>query len=317
MISIENLTKNFGLHAAVQSVTFSAGAGEALGLLGPNGAGKTTIMRMITGYLPPTEGRVLIDGMDMFDHPDQVKRKIGYLPEQPPLYTDMTVDEYLEFAGRIRGVGNGEIHTRIREVAGLCGIADKLGRLIGNLSKGFRQRVGLAQALVHDPDILILDEPTVGLDPKQIIEIRELIKELGKKRTVILSSHILQEVTSLCKKVAIINQGRLLVFDSIDNLSAGLYRGERVLAVVASPEKISENDILSIAGVESLAKISDSLLEIRTQSGRDLRAEISARLVRMDVGLLEIRTESLSLEDIFLQVITGEDGVQDNGGGAA
>lgn len=306
MIVIENLTKRFGEHIAVNSVSFTADTGGTLGLLGPNGAGKTTIMRMMTGYLPPTEGRVVINGMDMFDQPEEVKRKIGYLPEQPPVYFDMTVNEYLSFAGRIRSVKKTELRDNIQRVAALCGISDKLGRLIGNLSKGYRQRVGLAQALVHDPEILILDEPTVGLDPRQIIEIRELIKDLGQERTVILSSHILQEITSICRKVVIINEGHLIAFDSIENLSKNLKQGQRLSLVVRHSERVDMNTLRKIPHLVSLHDAGGGAIAIEVEAGCDIRDEVSKLLLEMDAGLLEMKTESLTLEEIFLRVITGE-----------
>lgn len=305
MIHIENLTKIFGQHEAVKSVSFSVERGETLGLLGPNGAGKTTTMRMITGYLPPTDGRVLINDLDMFDHPQEVKKQIGYLPEQPPLYLDMTVMEYLRFTAQIRRVTSLHIKDNINRVAELCGISDKLGRLTGNLSKGYRQRVGLAQALVHDPKILILDEPTSGLDPQQIIEIRELIKELGKERTVILSSHILQEVTSICRKVAIINEGRLVACDTIDNLSQDLETGQRIIVHVAKMDKVNFDKLKSLPHVKMVEKVSDEKFEIEVESGHDIRETISTSLAEMGTGLLEMKTRSLSLEDIFLKAVTG------------
>ena len=306
MITIENLTKIFGQHEAVKSISFSIDKGETLGLLGPNGAGKTTTMRMITGYLPPTEGRVMINEMDMFDHPNEVKKQIGYLPEQPPLYLDMTVMEYLKFTAQIRGVRVSDIKNNVNHVAELCGITDKLGRLTGNLSKGYRQRVGLAQALVHDPKILILDEPTSGLDPRQIIEIRDLIKELGRERTVILSSHILQEVTSVCEKVAIINDGKLVAFDTIANLSHDLGKGQRIIVHVANMDKVNFDELSASSYVKMVEKVSDEIFEIEVESGYDIRETISTLLANMGAGILEMKTESMTLEDIFLKAVTGE-----------
>lgn len=306
MIKVENLTKTFGQHNAVKSVSFTVEIGDTLGLLGPNGAGKTTIMRMITGYLPPTDGRVLINDIDMFEQPDEVKKTIGYLPEHPPLYLDMTVTEYLEYTAQIQGVSHNNLKKNIDSVAELCGIADKLGRLTGNLSKGYKQRVGLAQALVHNPDILVLDEPTSGLDPKQIIEIRELIKDLGSKRTVILSSHILQEVTSICQKIAIINEGRLAACDSIDNLSKNIDSGQKIFIHVANLGKVNFDEIKSLSHVIKVAKISADSFEIEVETGHDIRESVSSSLTKMEAGLLEMKTESLSLEDVFLKAVTGE-----------
>lgn len=306
MIKVENLTKTFGQHSAVKSVSFDVEIGVTLGLLGPNGAGKTTILRMITGYLPPTDGRVLINDIDMFEQPEEVKKTIGYLPEHPPLYLDMTVNEYLEYAAQIQGVSSNNLKKNIEHVAELCGIPDKLGRLTGNLSKGYRQRVGLAQALVHNPDILVLDEPTSGLDPKQIIEIRDLIKDLGRKRTVILSSHILQEVTSICQKIAIINEGKLAACDSIDNLSKNIDSGQKIFVRVANLDKINFDEINSLSHVIEVKKISADSFEIEVETGHDIREAVSSSLAKMGAGLLEMKAESLSLEDIFLKAVTGE-----------
>lgn len=305
MIQIENLTKRFGQHVAVNGVTFSVSKGEAVGLLGPNGAGKTTIMRMITGYLPPSEGRVVIDDLDMFDQPNEVKKRIGYLPEQPPLYMDLTVREYLEFAARIRTVPSGELKGRIDQVCERCGISDKTGRLIGNLSKGYRQRVGLAQALVHDPEILILDEPTVGLDPVQIIEIRELVRQLGKERTVVLSSHIMQEVTSVCQKVVIINNGRLVAHDDIQRLSAAMGSGQqRILVKVARVEKVDPERLKALPHVISVFCHETGLVEVCAEGSSDVREQVGREIHLMDAGLLEMRLAAMTLEEIFLKAIS-------------
>jgi ABC-2 type transport system ATP-binding protein len=304
MIRVENVTKDFGEIRAVDSVSFEVGAGEIMGLLGPNGAGKTTIMRVITGYMPPTEGRVIIDGLDMFDHPASIKRRIGYLPEHPPLYLEMTVREYLTFAGRIRGLGGSVLEERIGHVAELCGIKEMLGRLTGNLSKGYRQRTGLAQALVHDPDILVLDEPTVGLDPRQIIEIRDLIRELGRERTVILSTHILQEVTYICRKLAILRTGELVAFDTLEALSEQLSIGQLLNIRVARPENVDVDAISALAHVTGVSALVDGGFEVSVEAGHDMRERISAVLVGMDAGLLEIRHGALTLEEIFLKVIS-------------
>lgn len=312
MIAVESLTKRFGRHVAVDNVTFGVGRGETLGLLGPNGAGKTTIMRMMTGYTPPSAGRVVIDGIDMYDAPDEAKKKIGYLPEQPPVYMDLTVGEYLAFAARIKGVDSDKVKQSIERAAGFCGITDKLGRLIGNLSKGYRQRVGLAQALVHDPDILILDEPTVGLDPKQIIEIRELIKSLGQSRTVILSSHILQEVTFICKKVAIINRGRMAAFDSIENLSGAAGGHKKLLIKVAHMDKVDLSALKSIPGVAD-ASMSGGHIELKSASHADVRAAAADRIIKMGAGLLELRETGVSLEEAFMRAVAGDDEAEAGG----
>jgi len=222
MIEVRNLTKRYGDLVAVDRVSFTAQKGEILGLLGPNGAGKTTIMRIITGFLPATGGTVEVAGFDIFEDSYEVRKRIGYLPESPPLYSDMTVTAYLEFVGRIKGIARAELPAASERVVRQCGLTEVTRRVLGHLSKGFRQRAGLAQALIHDPSVLVLDEPTIGLDPRQIIEIRSLIRELASQRTVILSTHILPEVSQLCQKVVIINEGRIAVEDRIENLTRNL-----------------------------------------------------------------------------------------------
>ncbi len=306
MIEVQSLTKRFGHHLAVDSVSFSLRKGETMGLLGPNGAGKTTIMRMITGYLPPTDGRVLIKGAEMYDQPQELKKLIGYLPEHPPLYLDMTVREYLVFAAQIRGVESAGLGHKVERAAELCGIQDKLGRLVGNLSKGYRQRVGLAQALVHEPEILILDEPTVGLDPRQIIEIRNLIGELGRERTVILSTHILQEVTSICRKVAIINNGRLVANDYIDRLSDELSGQITIRLTVRRPDRLDSNKLLSVKGVLEVEEEDAGMYKITVEKDSLLKEKIAELAVSEGAGLIEMRTETMTLEDIFLRVVAGQ-----------
>jgi ABC-2 type transport system ATP-binding protein len=224
MIEVRNLTKRYGDLIAVRDISFSAGPGQVLGFLGPNGAGKTTTMRIITGFMPATSGTVKVAGYDIFDDSYEVRKRIGYLPENPPLYTDMTVTTYLRFVGRIRGIAKAELSDSVDKVLHTCGLAEVTGRVVGHLSKGFRQRVGLAQALIHNPSVLVLDEPTIGLDPRQIIDIRTLIRQLAGDRTVILSTHILPEVAQLCEKVVIINEGHIAVEDTLTNLTqdAGL-----------------------------------------------------------------------------------------------
>ncbi len=221
MIEVENLTKRYGDLVAVQNISFSAEKGQILGFLGPNGAGKTTTMRIITGFLPASGGTVRVAGFDIFEQAHEVRKRIGYLPENPPLYNDMTVWSFLSFVGRIKGLSRTEIPEAAERTIQRCGLKGVSKRLLGHLSKGFRQRVGLAQALIHDPSVLVLDEPTIGLDPRQIIEIRSLIRDLSGERTVILSTHILPEVAQLCDKVVIINRGRIAVEDTIENLTAG------------------------------------------------------------------------------------------------
>ncbi|MFN8628024.1 MAG: ATP-binding cassette domain-containing protein [Candidatus Binatia bacterium] len=219
MIEVRDLTKRFGDVEAVRGISFMAATGQILGFLGPNGAGKTTTMRVITGFMPASSGTVRVAGYDIFDDSYEVRRRIGYLPENPPLYGDMTVTSYLRFVGRIRGIAKAELGDSVDRVLRKCGLTEVTGRVVGHLSKGFRQRVGLAQALIHNPSVLVLDEPTIGLDPRQIIEIRTLIRELSGERTVILSTHILPEVSQLCEKVVIINAGRIVVEDTLANLT--------------------------------------------------------------------------------------------------
>jgi len=221
VVVTEQLTKRFGAQAAIDHLDLEVRAGEVLGFLGPNGAGKTTTMRIITGFLPATSGTVRVEGFDVFTHSSEVRRRIGYLPESPPLYNDMTVAGYLRFVAKLKGMARGDIAAALDRVLETCGLTGVRDRLLGHLSKGFRQRVGLAQALIHDPPVLILDEPTIGLDPRQIIEIRRLIKTLGGKRTVVLSTHILPEVSQVCDKVVIINDGRIVVEDELANLMRG------------------------------------------------------------------------------------------------
>jgi ABC-2 type transport system ATP-binding protein len=222
MIEVRNLTKRYGDLVAIRDISFTAATGQILGFLGPNGAGKTTTMRVITGFMPATTGTVKVAGYDIFDDSYEVRKRIGYLPENPPLYDDMTVLGYLRFVGRIRGIPRAELSDSVDRVLHTCGLADVVERVVGHLSKGFRQRVGLAQALIHNPSVLVLDEPTIGLDPRQIIDIRTLIRELAGERTVILSTHILPEVSQLCEKVVIINEGRIAVEDTLQNLTQSM-----------------------------------------------------------------------------------------------
>jgi gliding motility-associated transport system ATP-binding protein len=233
MIEVRNLTKRYGDLVAVRDISFSAATGQVLGFLGPNGAGKTTTMRIITGFMPATSGTVKVAGYDIFDDSYEVRKRIGYLPENPPLYADMTVTTYLRFVGRIRGIAKAEMSDAIDKVLHTCGLAEVTNRVVGHLSKGFRQRVGLAQALIHNPSVLVLDEPTIGLDPRQIIDIRTLIRQLAGDRTVILSTHILPEVSQLCEKVVIINEGYIAVEDTLTNLTQGASLEEVFLRYIA------------------------------------------------------------------------------------
>jgi ABC-2 type transport system ATP-binding protein len=306
MISINNLTKNYGESVVVNNISLTVQKEEILGLLGPNGAGKTTTMRMITGYVPPSQGNITIDGLDVFEHPFEVKKKTGYMPEQPPLYYDMTTRECLTFVAEIHGLRGERIRESIERVSELCGITHMLNRLTGNLSKGYRQRVGLAQALIHDPEILILDEPTAGLDPKQIIEIRDLIKRLGSERTVILSSHILPEVTNVCKRIAIINNGKLMAVDTIEKLSDRLGQGRQIALKVNRPDRMQTDTISSIEGVTNIIKDSDNSFVLNISGGDEVLENISSAIVNMGAGLRELKEKNMTLEEIFLKIIAGE-----------
>jgi ABC-2 type transport system ATP-binding protein len=310
MIEVQNLTKRYGPVTAVDNVTFRAEAGEILGFLGPNGAGKTTTMRVITGYMPATEGKVLVAGHDVFEHPIEAKRRTGYLPETPPLYPDMTVREYLLFVARIKGVPRREVSSRVDEVMKRTWVADMANRHCSKLSKGYRQRVGLAQAIIHNPDVLVLDEPTAGLDPKQIIETRQLIRELGGTHTIVLSTHILPEVSQTCQRVVIINKGRVVAVDTPENLTARLRGSETIFLQVAGDQDAVGAALMSVPGVTRVsAQVSrDGVLDVEVDSekGRDVRRDLAAAVVTRGWGLLELRPMRMSLEDIFLHLTTEE-----------
>ena len=312
MIQIKDLTKRYGQHLAVDHLNFSVEKGEILGFLGPNGAGKSTTMNMITGYLSATEGSVTIDGMELVDHPMEVKRKIGYLPEFPPLYPEMTVGEYLDFVAEIKRVTPAEKKASLEKIMDLVKIGDVRGRLIKNLSKGYKQRVGLAQALVGNPPILILDEPTVGLDPRQIIEIRELIKELGKEHTVILSSHILPEVSAVCERVIIINKGRIVASDSPTNLSRRLTGGSHLVLRIAGsgPEVVGVlSKVTGVSNVRVQGEREPGTVDVVVEADgeADIRRALFFALSEARLPILLMKAEDLTLEEIFLQLITEEE----------
>lgn len=306
MIEVKHLTKKYGSHTAVSDLSFTIEKGVIYGFLGPNGAGKSTTMNIITGCLGATEGEVLIDGHNIVDEPMQAKRKIGYLPELPPLYTDMTVDEYLSFVVRAKRVPHKEWRMQLDDVMEKAKIAHVKKRLIRNLSKGYRQRVGIAQALLGNPDVIILDEPTVGLDPAQIIEIRDLIRELGKEHTIILSSHILSEVQAVCDNIMIISHGQLVASDTAENLTS-LFAGRVTvrLEVKATAEKAGE--ILSrVEGIENVevaeSEAGNCLLTIEPKEGEDIREVLFRQFAAADCPILEMQREKASLEDIFLEL---------------
>ncbi len=310
MIEVQHLTKRYGRVTAVDDVTFRVERGEILGFLGPNGAGKTTTMRVLTGYMPATSGRAIVAGFDVFDQPLEAKRRTGYLPETPPLYPEMTVREYLEFVARIKGVSSGERSARVNTAMEKTRITDMAARRCGQLSKGYRQRVGLAQALIHNPDVLILDEPTAGLDPKQIIETRELIKQLAGDHTVILSTHILPEVSQTCQRVVIINRGRVVAVDSPANLTRRLGGAQTMYVQVDGASDGAPAALERLTGITRVAEVDrqDGIVgyEVDSEPGHDLRRDIARAVVTSGWGLLELRPVRMSLEDIFLQLTTEE-----------
>ena len=308
MIEVQHLTKRYGRVTAVHDVSFRVERGEILGFLGPNGAGKTTTMRILTGYMPATEGKAIVAGFDVFDQPIEAKRRTGYLPETPPLYPDMSVSEYLDFVGKIKGVPSRDRRARVQYVMDRTRIADMANRLCGKLSKGYKQRVGLAQALIHNPDVLILDEPTAGLDPKQIIETRELIKELAGTHTIILSTHILPEVAQTCQRVVIINKGHVVAVDTPDNLTARLRGSETMYLQVDTGGADAAASLTLVPGVTRVLEADrrDGMtgFEIDSESGRDVRRDLARAVISSGWGLLEMRPMRMSLEDVFLSLTT-------------
>jgi gliding motility-associated transport system ATP-binding protein len=315
MIKVEGLTKRYARTVAVDDISFEVEKGQIVGFLGPNGAGKTTTMRVLTCFLPPTSGTAQVAGFDVLEQPLEVKKRIGYLPETPPLYPDMEVGEYLTFVGKLKGLANSEVPGRVNEVCDRCSITDVRSKLIGKLSKGYRQRVGLAQAILHNPDVLILDEPTSGLDPKQIIETRELIRSLAGDHTIILSTHILSEVEHSCERVVIINQGKLVAQDTVINLTNRLRGSEQVaLEIQAANGNLNHADVRQrleqVAGVGRVVlkdtKDNHCAFEVESLQGRSIRAELARAVVTAGWDLNELRPVGFSLEDIFLQLTAAE-----------
>jgi ABC-2 type transport system ATP-binding protein len=304
-LEVQDLMKSYGEYQALQGVTFNLRKGEILGFLGPNGAGKTTTMRILTGYMPPSGGKAKVAGYDVFTQSMEVRKRIGYLPESVPLYTEMSVWDYLDFAARLRNVPNRD--EAIERVMEKTNLSDRADTLISKLSKGFRQRVGIAQAMVHEPDVLILDEPTIGLDPKQIIEIRELIKSFGGEHTVILSTHILPEVSQTCSRVLIINQGKIVAEDTPARLSARVRGDEHIHLEVAKPADDIKAELEKIKGVLAVQPQSESVFEIETNVGTDRRSEIATMAVQRGWGVLELRPVSATLEEVFLKLTTREE----------
>ena len=314
MIKVEGLTKRYARAVAVNDISFEVEKGQIVGFLGPNGAGKTTTMRVLTCFLPPSAGTATVAGFDVLEQPLEVKKRIGYLPETPPLYPDMEVVEYLIFVGRLKGIGAADVRKRVDEACERCALTDVKSKLIGKLSKGYRQRVGLAQAIIHNPEVLILDEPTAGLDPKQINETRELIRSLAGEHTIVLSTHILPEVEQTCEKVIIINKGKLIATDSVENLQTRARAGESVLVEVASrngnlncPEVIDR--LQKVAGVSRVVsretRDNSAVIEVEAQHNRAVRGDLARAIVEAGWDLNQLRPSAVSLEEIFLQLTEG------------
>ncbi len=305
MIRVEGLTKDYGARRAVDDLRFHADKGEIVGFLGPNGAGKTTTMRILAGYMPPTSGKAVVAGYDVVEQSLEARKRIGYMPETVPLYPDMTVFEYLKFMGDLRQLE--DVEERVETVIDMVQMGDRSESYIEKLSKGMRQRIGLAQALLHEPEVLILDEPTIGLDPAQIREVRKLIQELGKERTVLLSTHILPEAQQICNRVLIINKGKIVAEDSPQNLQAGLSGGGRIALRVAGDTSGLEDVVRKVPGVTQVAYSPDGALEFSTEKGRDVRQDVTRAVVQAKYDLLEIKAVGMSLEDIFLQLTREEE----------
>ena len=311
MIQVENLTKVYGSVTALHEVSFKIEKGESIGFLGPNGSGKTTTLRILTCFLPPTSGSVTVDGYDVIQDSMEVRRRIGYFPEKVPLYPSMKVSTFLDFVAEVKGVGRTERKRKIFDSIERCGLAGVAHRIIGNLSKGYRQRVGLAQVLINDPPILILDEPTVGLDPEQIAEIRKLIKSLSRERTIFLSSHILPEVSMLCHRIIIIHQGKIIAEDTQDNLAARLRTASQFLIKVEGPPEEVRKGLEKIPGVVQVEEkeiVSEKIFVYLIRAGKDVDVarEISAVVFNNRWSLLELRQMEMDLEEIFLNLITQE-----------
>jgi ABC-2 type transport system ATP-binding protein len=314
LIEIQDLTKRYGQITAIKDLNFKVKKGEILGFLGPNGAGKSTTMNIITGYIPSSKGTVRVAGYDILEEPKEVKKRIGFLPEHPPVYTDMTVIDYLGFIADLKNVDKKKKNIQLNDIMELVKVTDHRDRLIKNLSKGYKQRVGLAQALVGSPDVLVLDEPTVGLDPKQIIEIRKLIKALGKEHTIILSSHILPEVSAVCERIVIINKGEIAAIDTPENLSKGIGDASRLSVTIAGPKSSVSKLINELYGVkyveQQLEKEKDTIsYVIESDKEIDIRKSLFFALAKEGYPILELRSLNMSLEDIFIHLTREEKGV--------
>jgi ABC-2 type transport system ATP-binding protein len=310
MIQATDLTHYYGPYPAIQDVNFGVKKGEVLGFLGPNGAGKTTTMRILTGFLPPSRGKVTLDGYDVVEKSLEVRRRVGYLPETVPLYTDMTVTSYLKYMGTLRRMSPGKINARLGEVVDVCRLGDYRKTQIGKLSKGFRQRVGIAQAILHEPEVLVLDEPTIGIDPIQVVETRNLIQDLGRSQTVVLSSHILPEVSMICGRVLIIHEGRIVAEDTPKNLADRLQGVERLEVEVGGPAAEVLPVLQKISGVSDVTHNNNEgrhTYTIQAQAGKDLRDEISQAVISNGWSLRSLQLVGMSLEEIFLKLTTQED----------
>ncbi len=309
MIQVESLSKRYARHIAVDNISFSVDKGDIVGFLGPNGAGKTTTMRILTCFMPPTEGKASVAGFDVFEQPFEVKKRIGYLPEAPPVYPEMTIRDYLAFVARIKNVPTADVAGRVDDVMRRCAVSDVSDKIISKLSKGYRQRVGLAQAIIHNPDVLILDEPTSGLDPKQIIETRELIKGLAGQHTIVLSTHILSEVEAVCQKVIIINKGKVVATDSVERLRGPKGAGAVQVQVDTAGNADSgdvHRKLEQVAGVSKVLERTASqdrlVFEVESLPGQNARADIARAVVHAGWNLLELRPVTHSLEEVFLEV---------------
>ncbi|NOZ00094.1 MAG: ABC transporter ATP-binding protein [Chloroflexi bacterium] len=300
MIRVSKLTKDYGSRRAIDALTFEAKQGEIVGFLGPNGAGKTTTMRILTGYMPPTDGEAYVAGYDVVAESLEVRRRVGYLPETVPLYPEMTVFDYLMFMADLRHLPSAD--ERVMDTLEMVGMEERADGYIANLSKGMRQRIGLAQALIHKPEVLILDEPTIGLDPAQVVEVRNLVREIGKERTVLLSTHILSEAQQLCDRVLIINKGHIVAEDTPENLQARLVGAERVMLRVRGELDDLPAKIAGIEGVQDVSAQDGGVLEFQFAPGQDVRPEVAKAVVKAGFDLLELRPVGMSLEEIFLQL---------------
>ena len=303
MIQVTGLTKEYGARRALDSISFHANQGEIVGFLGPNGAGKTTTMRILTGYMPPTDGQVTVAGYDVVDESIEVRRRVGYLPETVPLYTDMTAMEYLKFMAELRHIPNAE--DRAYETLESVNLVDRANSYIGNFSKGMRQRVGLAQALIHRPEVLILDEPTIGLDPTQVVEIREVIREIGKDRTVLFSTHILSEAQQICDRVLIINKGKIVAEDTPENLQSRLAGTQRVVLRVRGDADGLLATVKKVKGTRDVTTPNMESVEFEFSAGQDVRPQVAKAVVQAGYELIEMHTSGMSLEEIFLELTQG------------